>query len=137
MNDEKRKMIKIMLDEHEGGWAEDLGDGRARIANIPGGGPWNIDDIVSLCPTRDGRVQPDQLLSRAFQCRTGIAYPEPYRVTFAALCEAYKKHGARVEGLVEGWLVIAHHINFDPEAMAKAAGVTVKIEGGLRPRSES
>lgn len=101
------KMIKLAYDEGESGWAEDLGDGKARIANLPLAGDLNVDDVVKVVK-RDGRSAVGERVARAFAQKTGITYPEPHKETYAKLAQHFHTKGWKMEGMVPGTAFVAH-----------------------------
>jgi hypothetical protein len=55
------KMLHVHLDDEEGGWIEMLYGLNVRIANIPMGGRWNLDDVVKA-DLRSLAANPDRPL---------------------------------------------------------------------------
>jgi hypothetical protein len=120
------KMLKIVYEEGETGWADDLGDNRARIANLPIADDLNIDDVVSLKRV-DGRLYVDKVVSRTFAKKTALEYDEPHHETYAKIWSALKQAGMKIEGLMEGHCLVAHRLDQDPVAVCKTAGVEVRL----------
>ena len=113
--------IKLVYEEGESGWAEDLGDGKARIANLPLAENLNIGDVVKVVE-KNGRRHAGDLVVRAFNQKTGIRYPEPHKETWATLVKAFD--GCKLEGMVPGMGFIAHNGTADDvRTKAKAAGI--------------
>jgi hypothetical protein len=112
--------IKIVYEEGESGWAVDLGDGQARISNLPIANNLNIDDVVSL-KTVNGRRWVDKVLSRTFFRKTSLEYDMPYKKNYRAIWETLRTAGMKVEGLM------AHQRDQDPVAVCEAAGIEVRL----------
>lgn len=117
-------MIRLLYGEGESGWAEDLGDGTAKIANVPFGGDLNLHDIVKIV-VKDGRKTAGEVISRAFPNRTAFKYAEPHEANYAKLHDACVAAGWHLEGAVPGFAVCAHPADTNFADLAKLAGVEV------------
>lgn len=93
------EMVKLYLYEGESGWGELLrkNPARIRIANIPYGGRFNIDDIVTVKPLADSPLPiADRLLERVYPVRTAIWYDRPEQ--FKILMQLVRNRGGKGEG---------------------------------------
>lgn len=124
MTDEK--MVKVVYEEGETGWAAYLGNDEARIANIPFGDRLNIDDRVAL-KWLNGRLQVDRVLSRTFHKKTALDYNPPYNETYTKIWPSLQKAGMKVEGVYDGVCVVAHQPDQDPVSVCQQAGVRVRL----------
>jgi hypothetical protein len=68
------KYIRIRYDVGETGWAEDLGEGKAKIANVPLTPKLNSGDIVLLKFNEDDFATVAKVLERAFPLKTYLEY---------------------------------------------------------------
>ena len=90
------KMIRLSYGEGETGWAEDLGDGRIKLANCPLNPDLRIGDICSTRPEGDSDYPDwlvvDEVLERTYPHSAIIRYPET-------------KHWYLIRGgsLIAGW----------------------------------
>lgn len=136
MSDER--FIKVRFEEGETGWAEDLGGGLARIANIPFSGDHNIDDIVKLEPAGEGWLRVKEVVSRRYPVRETIWYEQmgQYYLMQSIMAllqgrveggitptEDTKKKGARVR---PGFMMVACTKHVDPVLLAEAVGIPNK-----------
>jgi len=102
--------ISIHYADHETGWAEDLGNGTYRIANIPLEPGLNIDDVVTLepgdpaCCTRPTILK---VLSRGYRHKLAISYKPSSKKNYVALSAVVKRVGGKCEGLVVGTAGVA------------------------------
>lgn len=131
------EMFKLRIGKGETCWAEALGFERARIANVPFSGAYNIDDEVQICVVdgEDGYAI-EALIRRQFARRASVQYKKPFKTTFAALYGAFTAMGGKVEGLVDGALVVAYNdvvdgsgkMGFDPTVVLKRLGMEKKVK---------
>lgn len=118
----EKNLVRIAV-PGESMWAEDLGNNRYKLANIPLEAKFNIDDIVSGKMVA-GRLEIDQLLEQSEYGKAYLSYED--KDTFKQFFDAAEKCGGKVEGLMPGVAVIAF-----PETMnvaALGAQYNVKIE---------
>ena len=66
------EMVKIRYAKGEKGWAEELGDGKYRIDNIPLTDRLNIDDLVRCRLNDDGELVVSRRLKRRYPEKTLI-----------------------------------------------------------------
>lgn len=94
------EMIKLYLAPSESGWAETLGGGLVRIANIPGDGDYNLGDVVTvhLDPETKQFLLISDLVKRKFPVRTKVIYlkDDDYR----KLSRAMETVGGATEGMI-------------------------------------
>jgi hypothetical protein len=118
------RTIRIRYAEDETGWAEDFGDGRARIANVPYAEGLNLDDIVELVHLDPGELPyAGRLLVNQFPRKMALNYPEPHRENFKTVVWVLESAGCKVEGAVAGLCVVAHKDDVDPPALLNVAGL--------------
>lgn len=125
-----KEHIKIRYAQGERGWAVDLGDGKAEIANLPLA-DLNFGDTVTLTRDEDGMRLADKVLARKWEKKSALRYLAPFRETFAKIQEALQvKRGWPVEGGIPGLCMVCHPANADLAAVLLAAGVEgVRVEG--------
>jgi len=121
------KSIRVEYEPGETGWADDLEDGRVRIANIPYRDGLNIGDVVLLDASSEmkGRRVVASVISRKYVGKTCIEYPAPFRPNWKKLYEAYEAAGCMAEGILEGKALVAHQADQDPVQIAKDVGIEV------------
>lgn len=100
--EEPGNMARVRLAEGETGWAEVVGPGLVRIANIPYDGIYNIDDVVRV-DVEAMVADPDQVLKgtiekREFPVRTMLVYPKVS--DFKKIIAMVKKLGGKMEGAI-------------------------------------
>src|SRR5262245_41710384 len=123
----KRPLIKIYLAPRETGWAYDLGDGLAEIANIPCSGRFNLMDVVTLTKSRGSIPRAKVLVKRVFERRCLLQYDR--KEQFTQLEMALKRHKCACEGLLapsrgkRGWMTVAHPASVDPTSLARRLGI--------------
>ena len=127
----RKKLIKVRFDRGETGWAENLGHSTVRVANIPLTKRYNIDDVVELKPpaSEDDWPRLGQVLQRRYAKKSSVSYPAPHQKNYTSLRKAFTKRGCKIEGMIEGWALVAHDRGVDLEALAQSAGVRVKVKG--------
>lgn len=127
MSDTKKTEIKIVYGDGESGWAVDLGDGTARIANIPLTDGLNIDDVVRLELTEDGRRRAGDVVSSVFPIKASIYYDKG--APFGKFRTAMHAIGCKVEGFIaptaerRGWAMVACKEGTDVYGIARAHGL--------------
>jgi hypothetical protein len=120
-------MVRIRYGPGETGWAEDLGGGEYRIANVPLCGNLNIDDVVTADHDDDGMLAVAEVVRSPMPHKVGFRYAraEDYRA-FVALAH---ERGCRVEGMLgprgdkPGLAQVAYPDGVDVEALAREAGI--------------
>jgi hypothetical protein len=120
-------MVRIRYDSSETGWAEALGGGEYRIANVPLCGHLNIDDVVTVDDDGDGMLAVAKIVRSPMPHKQGFRYAraEDYRA-FATLANG---RGCRVEGMIgprgdePGLAQIAYPNGIDIRSLANEAGV--------------
>ena len=127
------EMFRLRYGEGETGWAKWLGDGKARIANLPISGLLNIDDVVEVVE-REDRLEIARVVSSVFACRTTVAYPEPFERNYWTLRGALEALDCKVEGMVEGLAVVAHQESVNPVAVLKKLGLKLRVVGRARSK---
>ena len=131
-----KKPIKIWFylgtadEPGESGHADDLGNGRARICNIPFMCDLNIDDVVKLKKVRGPKSylpMAGEVIVRAFSSKTMLKYPEPCRENYVKVRDALVAAGCKVEGMVSGILMVAHQDDVKVLKIAKETGVKCSV----------
>ncbi len=132
----KPKSMKLRYAEDESGWALDLGDGRAEIANLPLT-DLNSGDVVRLGPPTSCQCCPTiaDVVERKWPKKTWIKYPEPHKENYKKICVALREErGWPTEGMVGGYACVAHPKGEKIKKILADAGVEVETEDGdLRP----
>lgn len=127
MTDEPR-FIKIRYAADESGWAIDLGDGKAELANIPLAA-MNIGDVVALADDAATRPVIREVLTRVWDGKTAVHYAAPFKETYQRLHALFRaERGWPMEGAVPGLLMIAHPLNANLVALAGDAGLQITVE---------
>lgn len=120
--------IKLEYEPGESGWAEDLGDGKAKIANLPLAERLNIGDVVQVVQATDAHgsfKKAGEIVLRPFKQKTGITYPEPHKETYGKLATHFHTKGWRCEGMMPGTAFVAHNGTLDD---VKAAAKEIDVE---------
>jgi hypothetical protein len=109
-------MIKVRYCAGETGWAEDLGDGKVKIANCPLTRDLRKDDVCSVV-YRDGWVTVDEVLERKFPHSATIWYSETkywYLIRGGSLIKGWSTEGGiGPRDGSEGFLTINYNGNVD------------------------
>jgi len=122
-------MIRVRVDDDETCWAEDLGDGKARIDNIPLYGEFNIDDVVVVLKGI-GRSLPIvvEVVAKVFKKKVFVFYDSVSQ--FEKLKEVLLRLGCKVEGYREprgatarGMMAVAAQDNVDVFEKAREVGI--------------
>ena len=92
------KMIRLSYGEGETGWAEDLGDGRVKLANCPLHPGLRAGDICSTRkdPEYDDWLVVNEVLEREYPHTTFIWYPEEkywYLIRGGSLIAGWRAEG--------------------------------------------
>ena len=105
-------MIRVRYSEGETGWAEDLGDGRIKIANCPLTPDLRSGDICSTI-ARGGWTVVDEVLEREFPHTAVIWYSDTkywYLIRGGSLIKGWKTEGGVApRGDSEGFLTINYN----------------------------
>jgi hypothetical protein len=124
------RLISIRYGEGETGWALDLGNGRACIANSPVEDGLHYMDVVELGPPGwCSRPTIKRVIWRAYEHRTAVRYPSDtkdeakcwYKQLFHACCD----NELAIEGYISGLCMVSHHEDTDLEAVFRDAGIDV------------
>jgi hypothetical protein len=94
----EKKMIRLSYCEGETGWAEDLGDGRVKIANCPLIADLRVGDICSTYEDGEyeGWLKVGEILEREYPHTACIRYPEDkywYLIRGATLAMDWRSEG--------------------------------------------
>jgi len=128
MSDAEPKFIKIRYAPGERGWAIDLGNNRAEIANLPAA-DLNTGDVVTLAKDEDGMYCVDKIVERRWPRKTKVSYSEPHQETYKQLCALFRKdRNWPMEGWLPGLCSVAHPENADLVAIAAQAGLKIGVE---------
>lgn len=120
-------LVKIRYSEFETGWAEEMGNGKYLIANIPLTKGLNVDDLVRCRQNDDGELVVSRSLKRRYHEKTLIPYEREEQ--FQPLCEKVQAAGAEIEGMFgphdgkPGCAIVAHERHFDPWQVAREVGI--------------
>lgn len=120
-----KRMERVVFGSGETGWAENLGDGLWRIANVPFDAPLNADDVVELM-ARDGRLEVVRVRRRVFPRKSVVRYEPKDERTFRKLDKAFQDAGWKLEGALPGVAVLAHELWPSPEVVAHGIEIDVK-----------
>lgn len=110
-------MLRVRFNSDETGWAEDLGDGRVRVDNIPAfDEKWLLDDVVDTKVVR-GMPTLSKLVTRVFAGKAVVFYSkvEHYYKLRANLTE----RGCKTEGMAapkkrrKGFFCVVYPKNVD------------------------
>lgn len=120
-------LVEVRFGKSETGWAEELGDGKYRIDNIPLTVPLNLDDLVRCRLNNDGELVVSRRLKRRYPEKTVIRYEceEQYWL----LREKVLAADAKIEGMFgphddkPGVALVAHVCDFDPLQAAREVGI--------------
>lgn len=127
-------MIKLVYGDGESGWAIDLEDGHAVIANIPYEPRLNLKDVVVKTHVADAgttgrtlRPKAGEVVWRYYAKKTVIRYPgrdapgvaKLYYSTLWKACD--NSNGLAIEGVVGGVATVSHHEDIDLRALFDAA----------------
>jgi hypothetical protein len=125
----KPAFIRMRYGKGETGWAIDLGDDRAVIANTPFEPRLCYKDVVEKDPPSDCSCCPTagKVLWRYYARKTVVKYPAPdketAKVNFNEISKACKDAGLGIEGYVEGHCGVNHHEDTDLIAIFEKAGI--------------
>lgn len=113
--------------DKETGWALELEPGLVEINNIPLSDALNIGDVVKVRPakSRPELLEVVRVVSRKYAKKTALAYGKPHGATFRALAKLLRHAHMKVEGMVDGLMLVAHGEDQDPLQIAVAAGLDV------------
>lgn len=109
--------VRVRFCEGETGWAEDVGESKYRINNIPLADDLNIDDIVYCDKGSDGFLEILDVVERKYLYKTLVRYKNV--ADFAAICDKMKAAGFKVEGMIgpnngrRGLCLVAHDASVD------------------------
>jgi len=124
----KSKMVKVLFEPGETGWAEQITGNLARIANIPRADALNIDDVVELgAQDEGGRPTIARVLNRVHSKKVTIWYDETWQ--FWRLSAMIGILNGKTEGGVEpppgkrGFMSAAVADNVDPLKLAEGIGI--------------
>lgn len=120
------KHIKLVYEKGEVGWAVDLGEGLARIDNVPGGAALRYGDIVEV-EHKEGRLWAGRVVVREYTHMTGFNYSPETQEVYSVLARAIRDAGAIPEGMVPGVCKVNHKEDFALEDAV--AGVLGGAEG--------
>lgn len=115
----------------ETGWAEDLGDGTWRIANVPLSSGINIDDVVMLHKDENERHVVGSIVRRNYDKKTTIRYQPPFQDNFKLLKAAFLRSGWKFEGGRPGVGLLAHKGVTDPAAVALTVGLRIELKASM------
>jgi hypothetical protein len=134
--------IRIRYAADETGWAKDLGDGRAVIANHPLSGGLGFMDIVKLEEQNSGGYRPaiTEVLQETFPCKTALRYTfeneDDAKELYGQIYDAFKKHMIFIEGYCAGMLCASHREEDDILGILEAEGVDTTRVGILKDEEE-
>jgi hypothetical protein len=120
-------MVRIRYAKGETGWAEEMGDGKYRIDNIPLTDRLNIDDLVRCRFNDDGELVVSRRLKRRYPEKTAIRYERAKQ--YRLLQQKVLKAGCKMEGMIgpergkPGLAIVAHGYDFDPVEVAREVGI--------------
>jgi hypothetical protein len=124
--DEEDRMVRVYYADDESGWAEDLGNARYRIDNVPMVEWLNIDDVVTLGPVGDLGLRPvERIVSAPLPGKIMIEYGEPFTDNWRKLAGAFNNAGCKAEGLKPGLGVVAFSQDVDIYAIVESTGVPI------------
>ncbi len=123
------RFIKIRYAPGERGWAIDLGNNKAEIANIPAA-DMNAGDVVTLDKdSRDGMSCVGKVVERRWPKKSKVNYPEPHAENYKQLHALFRQEREwPMEGWVPGLCSIAHPDNADLVAIAGKSGLKIEVE---------
>jgi hypothetical protein len=134
--------IKLVYEPGETGWGTvvELPKGKkpmlVRITNVPLTDLLNIDDVVEAAPgKKDDRLHASRVISRAFEYKIGLDYPEPHTENYGKIRRALQAAKCKVEGMLPGRALVACN-DQDVDAIVKKAGVDAvfpKSQPRLKP----
>lgn len=126
-DEDNANFIKIRYGAGETGWAIDLGDGHAIIANTPLEPRLCWRDVVKLEVGPGSWPLAGPVVFRYYARKTGVTYPaateEMTKANWRKIIEACQPHDIHVEGHVAGMCAVSHHEDTD------LAGILGHIEG--------
>jgi hypothetical protein len=126
----KGEMVRTRYASDETGWAEVLGGGKYRIANIPLTDGLNLGDVVRCRVEQKGELLElvvSRRLKRGYPKKTFVRYERPKQLRL--LCQKVLAAGAEIAGVGDlrvgqpGLVQVAHGPDFDPLAAAKQVGI--------------
>lgn len=115
------EMTKFRFSPDETGWAESLGDGKYRIANIPLNPSLNLNDVVrGVENPRTGWIEVKELLQRPLNVKMYLSYSCDRDIENITLfIKEAEEREFHIEGMVPGYLSVAFHEDPDTEECEK------------------
>lgn len=131
--EQRHELTKLVYDEGETGWALDIGDSKAVIANVPLSERLRFKDIVAVTLSSDGRPMAGEVLWRMYARTVMVRYPadteEVTREYYAKMHAACAKAGLALEGCVAGLASASCYEDTELGALFDAAGIdTSKLQ---------
>jgi hypothetical protein len=120
--------ISMRYGDGETGWAIDLDEEHAVIANVPLEPGFSVKDVVKKGPpTHCSRPTVGEVVWRYYSKRTGVEYPagddQTAKEHYAMIFNACKSAKLVVEGIVPGRCVVSHHDDSDLKAIFRSHGL--------------
>lgn len=106
------KLFKLRLNEHEIVWAEDLGDNKARIDNIPVSLEFGYKDIVSYDPSKKEVIE---IVEK--KTNTLIFQYEAKMENWKEIVDYFGPKEISTEGLMPGLGSIALPVDYDEDKL--------------------
>lgn len=120
MSDEK-EYEKIRYDDGESGWAEDLGNGQYKIANVPLCESLHFGDIVEFPDGADRFSGNYKIVKKGLSEKVGIRYES--REKYSEMVDRCNlpefKENVCLEGMVPGMAILCHSSEVNIEDLFK------------------